>query len=167
MIASIYPDVNILDTCFSLCFLLQVYNEVCLLVTAGCAVRFMCFFDKYLVHMLHASSQESICGEGDPINWYPAPLFLSVYWNTFQVIQSQGIQDMLCNSCPPHSPPIQTQMIVEINNVTYLWPHCSRRWFSPTEGQSHHGRYQLGQFRVRQRWLPRTEIQDFKCILYF
>ena len=45
-------------------------------------------------------------------------------------------------------------------HICLLWLHCSRHWFSPTEGRSHRGRYRWGQCRARLRWLPRTEITE-------
>lgn len=46
---------------------------------------------------------------------------------------------------------------------TYRLPHCSKRLFFPTGGQSHRDRYPLDRFHVRLRWLPRTKEERWTC----
>ncbi len=38
----------------------------------------------------------------------------------------------------------------------HQWLRCSKRWFFPIKDRNLRDRYRLGQFRVHQKWLPRT-----------
>ena len=47
--------------------------------------------------------------------------------------------------------------------ITQPYPQlrCSRRWCVPIADRNHHGMYQLGQYHVHLRWLPRTTRNSF------